>query len=326
MSTLPLVAPEYREAANLIPVFNLQTQAINEIRAALLQAYAMRYGSPELVEKEEVLFAGAAGDPEVRALLYRPVGTGHRVPAILHIHGAGWIAGSADMMASFCADLAARHHTVVLSVDYRLAPEIVFPGAHDDCYAALLWLHNNATLLNIDPSRIAVLGDSAGGNLAAGIALRARDEGIPLKAQFLIYPALDDRTGSEGAPVQNASTGEFVVTREYMRQLHGAAIGTGVLTPTQRTYLAPVQAKDLASVASTFLAVGSLDLFLDEDCEYTLRLSRASVSVELHVYRGVFHGFDLIPSMITERFTSDLNLAIGELLIPTQGEMARLKS
>ncbi len=127
MSTLSLVAPNYRETAGVITVFDYDTQPLAEIRAVLLQAYGTKYGSPDLVEKEETFFAGAEGDPQVRGLLYRPKAIEGLVPAILHIHGGGWIGGTADMMASFCADLAARHGVMVLSVDYRLVPETVFP-------------------------------------------------------------------------------------------------------------------------------------------------------------------------------------------------------
>ncbi len=316
MNTLPLIAPSYRDAADVIPVFDYEAQPLTEIRAALEQAYEMKYGPADLVAKEEVFLPGTAGDPQVRALLYRPKGVKEPVPGILHIHGGGWIAGTADMMASFCADLSSRHGAVVLSVDYRRAPETVFPGSHNDCYAALEWLHAKASEMGIDPARIALLGDSAGGNLSAGLALRARDEGkIALKAQFLLYPALDDRTGTDQAPVENPSTGEFVVTRKYIRQLRQARLGNGTLDEQQMTYFAPARANDLGNVAPAFLAVGSADLFVDENCDYALRLSRAGVPVELHVYRGVFHAFNLIPGELTDRFNADLHQAIREFLV-----------
>ena len=315
MTTLDLVAPGYRDAAGMIPVFDYGKQPVAEIRAALEQAYGMKYGPAASVEKEEVYLPGIAGDPEVRALLYRPKEVAGKVPGILHIHGGGWIAGSADLMASFCADLSSRHGAIVLSVDYRRAPETVFPGPHNDCYAALTWLHGEADKLGIDQARIGVLGDSAGGNLAAGLALRARDEGhIPLKAQILIYPALDDRTGTDQAPVENPQTGEFVVDRKYLRDLWRVFRGDAPLQGRFASYLAPTRATDLNKLAPAFIAVGSIDLFLDEDCDYALRLTRACVPVELHVYRGVFHAFDLLPGQVTNRFTADLNNAIKEFL------------
>lgn len=315
MNTLPLVAPGYRDAVNTIAVFNYETQPVADIRAALEQAYETRYGPPAKVSKEEILIPGAAVDPKVRALLYRPHGVEGKVPGIVHIDGGGWIAGTADMMASFCADISVRHKAVVLSVDYRRAPETKFPRPHNDCFAALEWFYTHAADLGIDPERIAVLGDSAGGNLSAGLALRARDEGkIKLKAQFLMYPCVDDRTGTNQAPVENPSTGEFVVTRKYLQQLWRAWESPSQLDEKFATYFAPAKARKLEGLAQAFISVGSIDLFLDEDTDYALRLSRAGVSVELHVYRGVFHAFDLIPGEITDRFTSDLNGALTEFL------------
>ena len=122
----------------------------------------MKYGPAAVTEKEEVHLPGAARDLHVRALLYRPKGDEGVVPGILHIHGGSWVAGSAELMVRFCAELSSRHGVVVLSVDYRRAPETVFPGPHNDCYAAMEWIHATAGDLRVDQARIAVLGDSAG--------------------------------------------------------------------------------------------------------------------------------------------------------------------
>ncbi len=315
MNTLHLVAPSHRGAVSAIPLFDYQTQPVSEIRAALIQAYEYRYGSSEDVQKEEIWISGAEGNPEVRALLYRPEKSKQPTPAILHIHGGGFIGGTADMMAGFCAELSKRHSVAVLSVDYRLAPETPFPGAHNDCYAALAWLFANAGHLGIDPACIAVLGDSAGGNIAAGVVLRNRDEKmLLLRGQLLIYPALDDRTGTELAPIDNPYTGEFVVSRKYIRDLWRVYRGQGDLDPHFLTYLAPALAMDLSGLPPTYIAVGSLDLFVEEDTDYALRLSRAGVSVELHVYDGAFHGFNLIPGDVTDRINTELDATIQRLL------------
>ncbi len=315
MNTLHLVAPSYRGAVSAIPPFDYQTQTVGEIRAALIQVYEQRYGLSEDVQKEEVWLPGAKGDPEVRALLYRPEQGEQPTPAILHIHGGGFIGGTADMMAGFCAEMSKRHGIAVLSVDYRLAPETPFPGAHNDCYAALTWLFANAGHLDIDPARIAILGDSAGGNIAAGVALRNRDEKMfSLKGQILLYPALDDRTGTKQAPNENPYSGEFVVTRQYLRDLWRVYRGQSDLAPLFLTYLAPALATDLSDLPPTYIAIGSLDLFIEEDTDYALRLSRAGVPMELHVYDGVFHAFDLIPGDVTDRFRAELNAAIQRLL------------
>lgn len=315
MNTIHLVAPSHRDAVSAIPLFDYQTQPVGEIRAALIQAYEYRYGSSKDVQKEEVWIPGAQGDPQVRALLYRPEKGERPTPAILHIHGGGFIGGTADMMAGFCAELSERHGIAVLSVDYRLAPETPFPGAHNDCYAALAWLFANAGRLGVDAAYIAILGDSAGGNIAAGVALRNRDEKmLPLRGQLLVYPALDDRTGTEQAPNDNPYTGEFVVSRKYLRDLWRVYTGQSDLDPHFLSYLAPGLATDLSGLPPTYIAVGTLDLFVEEDTDYALRLSRAGVPVELHVYDGVFHGFDLIPGDVTDRFNAELNAVIQRLL------------
>ncbi len=312
MSTLHLVAPDYRETATLIPIFDYDTQTVGEIREALLQAYGQKYGSPDAVAKEEVSIA-REGEPPVRALLYRPK-TGMARGAILHMHGGGWIAGTADMMAAFCAGVADRHGVVVLSVDYRLAPESPGHIALDDCFAALCWLRAEAGQLGVGSDRIGVMGDSAGGNLAAGIALRARDAGIPIKAQLLIYPALDDRTGGPDAPVDNAFAGEFVLSPKYLRQLWQARLAQAA--PEQLSYMAPARANNLAGVAPAFIAMGSLDILVDEAIDYAGRMGRAGVPVELHVYPGVYHAFDLVTGTTTERFAADLANAIESSLVP----------
>lgn len=311
MNTLHLVAPEYRETATLIPIFDYDVQSVDEIRGALLQAYGQKYGAPETVAKEDVHIARDGGEPPVRALLYRPA-TGTVRGAILHMHGGGWIGGTADMMASFCAGTADRHGVIVLSVDYRLAPEAPGDAALDDCFAALSWLRSEAGRLGFDPDRIVLMGDSAGGNLSAGIALRARDAKVPVAAQLLIYPALDDRTGGPDALIDNLSVGEFVLSGKYLHQLWQVRLAHAA--PESLTYLAPARAEDLAGLAPAFIAMGSVDILIDEALDYTARLIRAGVSVELHVYPGVYHAFDLVPGAITDRFLADLSNAIDQIL------------
>lgn len=307
MNTLHLVAADYRETATLIPIFDYDAQPIGEIREALLQAYGQKYGSPDAVAKEELSIAREGGEPQVRALLYRPQ-SGMARGAILHMHGGGWIAGTADMMATFCADIAERHGVIVLSVDYRLAPEASGDAALDDCFTALSWLGVNAGRLGVSPDRIAVMGDSAGANLAAGIALRARDAGVPVSAQLLIYPALDDRTGGPDAPVDNPYAGEFVLSGKYLRQLWKTRLAQAA--PEHLAYLAPARADDLAGVAPAFIAMGSIDVLVDEAIDYAARLGRAGVPIDLHVYAGVYHAFDLVPGTTTDRFNVDLANAI----------------
>ena len=311
MNALDLVAPDYREAAAVIPIFDYDAQPVAEIRAALLQVYEQTYGSPDAVAKEEVWIA-REGEPPVRALLYRPK-TGSAGGAILHIHGGGWIAGAADVMAGFCSSIADRHGVIVLSVDYRLVPESPGHAAAEDCFTALSWLHAQSGRLGINPGRIAVMGDSAGGNLAAGLAVRARDTGLPVRAQLLMYPALDDRTAGPEAPVGNAFAGAFVLSPKYLRQLWQARLAEAA--PEHLRYMAPARVDDLAGMAPAFIAVGSIDVLVDEALDYAGRLGRAGVPVELHVYPGVYHAFDLLPGGATNRLRSDLANAIEAMVM-----------
>jgi triacylglycerol lipase len=181
---------------------------------------------------------------------------------------------------------------VIVSVDYRLAPEVRYPGAVEDCYAALLWVHRQADALSIDPDRIAMGGDSAGGGLAAALAIVARDRAeVSVVLQLLVYPMLDDRTGSSGSVSPYA--GEFVWDKGsnvFAWQSYLGATPGGDNTPK---YAAPARVPDLSGLPPAFVIVGQLDLFVDEDIDYARRLIAAGVPTQLQVYPGAFHGFDL---------------------------------
>jgi triacylglycerol lipase len=184
---------------------------------------------------------------------------------------------------------------IIVSVDYRLAPEVRFPGAIEDCYAALAWVFEHATELGVDSQRIGVMGESAGGGLAAALALLARDRGkYRLAFQHLIYPMIDDRTCVTSDP--HPYTGEFTWTAAGntfgWSSLLSVPPGSDGVSP----YAAAARAQDLAGLPPTFISTGALDLFLEEDLEYARRLTRHGVPVELHVYPGAIHGFDMMPT------------------------------
>jgi acetyl esterase/lipase len=190
--------------------------------------------------------------------------------------------------------LAAELSCVIVSVTYRLAPETTFPGAIEDCYAALSWLFNSAADLGIDPTRVGVKGESAGGGLAAALALMTRDRGeFSLVFQNLKAPMLDDRTclRTDISPF----IGEFLWTPDQNRFGWTAFLGHAPGIEGVSPYAAPARATTLAGLPPTFISVGSIDLFLEENLEYARRLAVAGVPIELHVYPGGFHGFDMIP-------------------------------
>lgn len=218
-------------------------------------------------------------------------------PAILHIHGGGYVAGKPEDGLRDLQTICRELDCVAVSVDYRLAPETTYAGSIEDNYAGLKWLHANATELGADPTRIAVMGESAGGGHAAILAITARDRGeVPLCFQCLIYPMLDDRTGSSRMPPPHVGTliwtpasNRFGWESFLGRKPGGASAPQGAV---------PARVADLAGLPPAFIGVGTLDLFCDEDIDYAQRLSAAGVLTELIVVPGAFHGFDGIALML----------------------------
>lgn len=260
-------------------------------RRARMEGFAAAMGSaPEDVSVEERLIPAPDGRV-VRVLVFTPPSAG-TLPAILHIHGGGYVVGSARSSAATTGALAKDIGCLVVSVDYRLAPEFRYPDAIEDCYVALKWLHDEADALGADRSRIAVAGESAGGGLAAALALLARDRReVTLIHQHLIYPMLDDRTGTDSLPPH---MGEHVWTPEDNRFGWGALLGESPGGSDVSAYAAAARASDLAGLPSTFISVGALDLFAGEDIDYARRLLLAGVPTELHVYPGAYHGFNIV--------------------------------
>ena len=189
---------------------------------------------------------------------------------------------------------------VLVSVDYPLAPAAIYPAAVEASYLVLRWLATEADALGVDHQRIGVAGESAGGGLAAALALLARDrQGPRLAFQNLLYPMLDDRTGVTAE--DNPATGHFVWTRESNSFGWASLLGTSPGSAGVSEYASPARATDLADLPPTYIAVGSLDLLLDEDVAFAMRLAEAGVPVELAVYPGAVHGFNLAPKAAISR-------------------------
>jgi acetyl esterase/lipase len=210
-------------------------------------------------------------------------------PAVLYLHGGGMISGSVAIYDGPVSRYVSNSGVSMLAVDYRLAPEHPYPVPVEDCYAGLRWLAEHADELGVDPARIAVMGDSAGGGLAAAVALLARDQGGPdLAAQILIYPMLDDRNTTpdpEIAPFAVWSYDDNITG-------WGALLGDAIGGPDVPAYAAPARATDLSDLPACYIEVGQLDIFRDEDLTYAQRLSRAGVNVEFHLRPGVPHEFE----------------------------------
>ncbi len=288
MNTLHLVDPELRPLLEVFPtVPSLTTETLVDLRGFDLPP---AQGALDGVAREVRKVPGPVGAPGVELCIYRPEGTRDRLPCVYHIHGGGFVSGSAKMFEAQHRKICAQHRCSVIGVDYRLAPETAFPGPIEDCYAGLAWAVRNAEELSFDPARIGVMGESAGGGLAAALALLARDRGeYSLAFQHLIYPMLDDRTCA-GEP--HPFAGEFIWTSGNNRFGWAALLGCEPGGSDVSPYAAPARAIDLSRLPPTFISTGALDLFVEEDVEYARRLIRAGVPVELHVYAGAFHGFD----------------------------------
>ena len=221
------------------------------------------------------LYRGAAARP------------GGRLPALVYFHGGGWVIGDLDTHDSLCRHLANAGRCIVVSVDYRLAPEHKFPAAVEDCFAATSWVANEAAALGIDPDRLAVGGDSAGGNLAAVVSLLARDRGAPeLSHQLLLYPAVDCAMTH---PSHDRFAEGFLLTRATMRWFYGHYLQAQQDVADWRA--SPLRAPEFSGVAPALVLTAGNDVLSDEGEAYARRLREHGVPVELRPFPNQIHGF-----------------------------------
>lgn len=212
-------------------------------------------------------------------------------PGSVHVyfHGGGMILGSLDMYDVTIKNYVSQTGVPIVAPDYRLAPEHPFPAPVEDCYAAAKWTADHVDELGVDPERIVIGGDSAGGNLAAAVALMSRDRGGPaLAAQMLIYPMLDDRNLEPDPGLGDMLTWSYADHATGWSAYLGESFGTDGVSQ----YAAPTRAESLEGLPRAFLDVGGNDIFHDEDLDYATRLWRASVPTEVHVYPGGPHGYE----------------------------------
>lgn len=294
--------PELAPAVpNMLTIFgdldrsSLTLEDIPKMRQALANAQAAMGDSVEPnpnVSCEERFIPGPEGAPDVRVKIYRPLNQLEALPCLYHIHGGGMILGSIDGEEAQMASYAEKLNAVVISPDYRLAPEHPYPAPVEDCYEGLQWAAENTSELRIDPKRIVVGGESAGGGLAAGTVILARDrKGPEIAYQYLVYPMLDDRNET---PSSRQFSGEWPGWSLELNELGWKAF-LGDLSGKENvpSYAAPAREEDLSNLPPAYIEVGALENFRDEDIDYAKRLAQADVSVELHVYPGAFHGFEV---------------------------------
>lgn len=302
----------------------------------LLEQFRQLRGKPvQEMTPQEARFAGWAwkylmGDPEkiaevayhfipgptadLPARIYRPADAGPGpAPALLYFHGGGFVLGNIEICDPFCRALANRTGCVVMSVNYQKAPEHKYPVALDDCYAALQWAHKWAETLNLDTDRIGVIGDSSGGNLAAAVALKARDESGPKIAwQTLIYPAL--RGSADSASAQEFATG-YTLERAGMEYFWNHYIRSP--QDCQDPLCAPLSAASLAGLPPTLIICAQYDPLVDDGRDYAARLKADGVTVQLSIYDGMTHGFLWMGGTVNRT-----NAALDEIAAATRSALA----
>ena len=258
----------------------------------------------------------SSGNGVVRLRLFRP--TSAPTPAVLlWFHGGGYVIGTPEQDTSSLLQLVRAHGIAVAAVDYRLAPEHPHPAALDDALASLRFLRDRGAALGLDAARIAVAGQSAGGGLAAATAIAARDEGLPLCGQVLLYPMLDDRTivrpvGGDGVDVGPHRVWSVASNAFAWRAYLGdAAGGEGV-----DVRAVPARCPDVAGLPPTWIGVGTADLFHDEDVAFAARLREAGVPCALEVVDGAFHAFDVVApqTAVAKDFRASWTAAIARMM------------
>lgn len=252
----------------------------------------------------EHLSVRAADGYYIPVRIYMPKQAPRPLGVLVNFHGGAFVAGDLDISQATVTRYADRAQIAVVDVDYRLAPEHPFPVGVEDCYAALEWTVTNADSHGLDPARIAVGGNSAGGGLGAAVALMARDRGGPTIAfQLLLYPVLDDRMTTRSVREMTTTPMWTGPACAHMWQHYlGDAVGSDDVSP----YAAPARARDLSGLPPAYVLACEHDPLRDEDVDYAVALMHAGVSVDLHVVAGTFHGYNDMPTAISKRATAEI--------------------
>jgi acetyl esterase/lipase len=311
-----MIDPELAGMIDLLPKMDLlDPVAARQAFEDIIVAIKIDIPGIETLDIEDRMVPGFEGDPDVSVRVYRPKRAGQAPPApgVVMIHGGGFVIGSVETEHGGAAAMAIDNGAVVVSVDYRLAPEHPYPAGLHDCYAALSYLHAEADALGVDPARVALAGASAGGGLAAATALLARDRGGPAVCfQLLQIPELDDRLETSSmqtfvdSPLWNRPLAEQS-WQAYLGPLWGAA--------DVPDYAAPARAADLSGLPPAYISTAENDPLRDEGITYALRLLQAGVSVELHQFPGTFHGSALVTSAaVSKRSQRELALVLRQAL------------
>ena len=256
--------------------------------------------APEVAQVRDASASGPHGDIPLR--IYRPLGStaGATLPVLVYYHGGGWVIGDLDTHDTLCRELANSADACVVAVDYRMGPEHRFPCAINDCIAATNWVSREAGALNIDTARIAIGGDSAGGNLAAAVAIAARDQGdLPIVHQLLIYPATDQR---RGAPSHTTNGQGYMLTADTMNYFHDHYIDDTAHDLDWRA--SPLLRQDLTRLPPTLVITAGFDPLRDEGLMYANRLSEAGNAATYICFERQIHGFITMGRVLDEANTA----------------------
>jgi acetyl esterase len=301
--------PELAPLLELLPDAALDISDPVAARAGFLQMITQLNADLDVsgIHIENRKIPGPDGAPEVAIRIYTPAGLDQTTPGILHIHGGGFVIGDLDSEMGQCLALCRQLGVVVVSVDYRLAPETPYPGGLEDCYTILQWVSDNSAALKIDPARLAVFGASAGGGLSAALCLLARDrKGPQICFQYLGIPEVDDRLQTpsmqrfEDTPMWNRPNAQlswdFYLGDQHQRGSDDVPF-----------YAAPARAEDLSGLPSAYVSTMEFDPLRDEGVQYALKLMQAGVATELHSFPGTFHGSSLFSStQISQREATEM--------------------
>lgn len=305
-------APELRNAQLYVPL-SLRSDASLRVGRKLMAAQPAEPAADGVEMRIDELPATVVR-PAVPVVVYEPADRAVPSGALLWMHGGGLVMGSPESGHALCGRLAAELGILVVSIDYRLAPEDPFPAGLDDCFGALMWVHDHASDLGVDVDRIAVGGDSAGAGLAACLAQLAHDRGGPaICFQLLQYPMLDDRTPrTEGhdALVWSATSNRYAWS---------AYLGEPAGRHDPAPYAAAARRTDLAGLPPAWIGIGDIDLFHDEAVDYAQRLDAAGVEVELHIEPGMYHAADVFVPVARsmQQFRDRMVTALGDALSVT---------
>jgi acetyl esterase/lipase len=284
--------PQLRFAATIAPRFTFRPWIVRVMQGVQRWRGVARAPRVDGLAITDRVAQGPNDNPSIRVRFYEPDVSGESRPILVWFHGGGYMFGHPEQDADLLATLAKDLKITIAAVQYRFSPEHPFPAAIEDAYAALVWIYMSTATLGIDPGRIAVGGASAGGGLAAGLALLARDRGeVPLVFQLLVYPMLDDRTtlrtGQDERTLRLWNGQSNLLG--WTSYLGGQQPGGDATSP----YAAPSRSPNLAGLPAAWIGIGTCDLFYEEDLAYAAALRQAGVPCALEIVDGAFHGFDL---------------------------------